>query len=33
MGPWIETDFDLDAAVTIVRVNDEVDRQIPQPTT
>ncbi|MBV9824216.1 MAG: fumarylacetoacetate hydrolase family protein [Alphaproteobacteria bacterium] len=24
MGPWIETDFDLDAAVTIVRVNDEV---------
>src|SRR5713101_7994382 len=24
MGPWIETDFDLDAARTIVRVNDEV---------
>src|SRR5580692_5458607 len=24
MGPWIETDFDLDAATTIVRVNDEV---------
>jgi 2-keto-4-pentenoate hydratase/2-oxohepta-3-ene-1,7-dioic acid hydratase in catechol pathway len=24
MGPWIETDFDLDAAMTIVRVNDEV---------
>ena len=23
MGPWIETDFDLDKAVTIVRVNDE----------
>jgi 2-keto-4-pentenoate hydratase/2-oxohepta-3-ene-1,7-dioic acid hydratase in catechol pathway len=24
MGPWIETDFDLEAATTIVRVNDEV---------
>jgi 2-keto-4-pentenoate hydratase/2-oxohepta-3-ene-1,7-dioic acid hydratase in catechol pathway len=24
MGPWIETDFDLDAAETIVRVNGEV---------
>ena len=24
MGPWIETDFDLDAAMTIIRVNDEV---------
>jgi len=24
MGPWIETDFDLDKAETIVRVNDEV---------
>ena len=24
MGPWIETDFDLDAAMTIVRVNGEV---------
>ena len=24
MGPWIETDFDLDAAQTIVRVNGEV---------
>jgi len=24
MGPWIETDFDLDAARTIVRVNGEV---------
>jgi 2-keto-4-pentenoate hydratase/2-oxohepta-3-ene-1,7-dioic acid hydratase in catechol pathway len=23
MGPWIETDFDLDKAVTIVRVNNE----------
>jgi 2-keto-4-pentenoate hydratase/2-oxohepta-3-ene-1,7-dioic acid hydratase in catechol pathway len=23
MGPWIETDFDLDKAMTIVRVNDE----------
>src|SRR5258707_15205570 len=23
MGPWIETDFDLDKALTIVRVNDE----------
>src|SRR6202047_2098475 len=27
MGPWIETDFDLDAAQTIVRVNDEVTDQ------
>ena len=27
MGPWIETDFDLDAAMTIVRVNgEETDR-------
>src|SRR6202050_3609958 len=24
MGPWIETDFDLEAARTIVRVNGEV---------
>jgi len=24
MGPWIETDFDLEKAETIVRVNDEV---------
>src|SRR6266566_5247711 len=24
MGPWIETDFDLDKAQTIVRVNDQV---------
>jgi 2-keto-4-pentenoate hydratase/2-oxohepta-3-ene-1,7-dioic acid hydratase in catechol pathway len=23
MGPWIETDFDLDKAMTIVRVNNE----------
>jgi len=27
MGPWIETDFDLDKAQTIVRVNDEVTDQ------
>ncbi len=29
MGPWIETDFDLDKAVTIVRVNDEEADRFP----
>jgi 2-keto-4-pentenoate hydratase/2-oxohepta-3-ene-1,7-dioic acid hydratase in catechol pathway len=29
MGPWIETDFDLDAAETIVRVNDEIADRFP----
>ncbi len=27
MGPWIETDFDLDAAVTTVRLNGEIRTQ------
>lgn len=29
MGPWIETDLDLDAAVTTVRLNGEVRTQFP----
>ena len=29
MGPWIETDFDLEKAMTIVRVNDEEADKFP----
>ena len=29
MGPWIETDFDLDAAETIVRLNGEITHPLP----